>query len=160
MRYHKSKWKASAKDTWSVERTLNKIILAHLAKLYECLSNSKCAGVPMHYVELQGALDGLTDTWEADVDRAHLLRMKDLEELIWVFGSNEPNISNYNFHIEMVCGDVKENGNTPVTFAITGVNGKDGESERNRYHEDMKAYDRRKKDGYKLFGQIYEFLDW
>lgn len=154
MRYSRGKWKASVKDTWSVETTLNKIILAHIEKLYECLSNSKCAGVPMHYVELQGLLDGLIDTWEGDVDKAHLLRMKDLEELIWVFGSKEPNISNYDFSYNWDDAEETEGGNFRLNMQCTN------EDESNRYTEDMRAYDSRKKAGYKLFAQCYEFLEW
>lgn len=157
MRYAKGKWIASSKDTWYVGTTLNKIIYAYLTKLYDGLSQSKCHGVPMRYVNQQAIIDGLDNSYDADVDKADLLRRKDLEELLWVFGTEEPDISDYDFSIEWVDGEPKENGNVPVTFVTTGIN---GEAEKERYHNDLTNYHERKEKGYKLFGEIYSTLDW
>jgi len=157
MRYTKGKWIASRKDTYCIDTTLNKIIYAHISKLYECLKESKYHGVPMHYVEMQAMLDGVENKYEGDVDKADQLRLKDLEELLWVFGTKEPDISDYDFQIEMISGERKENGNTPVTFKLLGEN---GESERERYRNDVEQYIKRKDAGYKLFGDIYQYLCW
>lgn len=157
MRYSKGKWIASERDTWYVGTTLNKIIHAYLTKLYDGLSKSECHGVPMRYVEQQAFIDGIENLCEGDVDKADLLRMKDLEELLWVFGTEEPDISDYDFHIEMIEGEPKESGNIPVTLVTTGVN---GEAEKERYQNDLMAYHERKDKGYILFGQIYKTLDW
>ena len=157
MRYSKGKWVASNRDTWSVDSTLNKIIYAYIKKLYDGLSKSECHGVPMVYVDRQAAIDGLEDGCEGDVSKADALRFKDLEELLWVFGTEEPDISDYDFHMEIVRGEPNERGNTPITILTTGVN---GEAEKERYHNDCVAYDKRKKKGYILFGEIYNTLDW
>lgn len=151
MRYTHGKWIASVKDTYSVDTTLNKIVYAHISKLYNCLKESECAGVPMHYVELQAALDGVEDKWEGDVDKAHLLRMKDLEELLWVFGTEEPDISDYDFDYPNWHTDT-ESGGMDLTCS--------NEVERDRYHTDCLAYEKRKQAGYVLFGQIYNYLSW
>jgi len=157
MRYSKGKWIASNRDTWSVDTTLNKIVYAYIKKLYDGLSKSDCHGVPMLYVKRQAEIDGLKCDWNGCPDKADLLRMKDLEELLWVFGTEEPDISDYDFHIEMISGETNERGSTPITFLTTGIN---GEAEKERYHNDCVAYDERKKKGYVLFGEIYHTLDW
>lgn len=158
MRYTKGKWVASNKDTWSVDATLNKIIHAYIQKLYNGLKGSKCHGVPMYYVNKQAVIEGLVDNaYEADVDAADLLRLKDLEELLWVFGTEEPDVLSYDFDIEMVRGEPNEKGNIPITFLTTGVN---GGAEKERYHKDCEAYTERKLKGYELFGKIYNTLDW
>lgn len=159
MRYSKGKYVFSNKEVYGVEVTLNKVILGYLQKLHDSLSKSTCHGVPMRYVEQQTKIDGL-DPYEADVDKADVLRMKDIEELIWVFSSEEPDILNYDFHIDIVDGEPTTMGTIPVTFVTTGLNGKDGEVEKERYHQDMLKYDKRKKEGYKLFGEIYNDLSW
>lgn len=153
MRYSKGKWVASNKDVWSVETTLNKIIMAHITKLYESLQKSSCHGVPMHYMDIQAKIEGV-DSYDADVDEADKIRIKDLEELIWVFGNNEPVMEDYDFSIEMVSGKPNEKGNTPVTFITKG------EDEKDRYWNDMNVYKERKDKGYKLFGEVYQYLDW
>ncbi len=160
MRYSKGKYIFSRKETFSVETTLNKVILGYLQKLHKCLSESKCHGVPMRYVERQAVIDGIENSYEADVDKADVLFMKDIEELIWVFGSEEPDITSYDFDIELVSGEKHENGTSSVSFLTTGLNGKDGEEEKERYHNDLDAYHKRKRQGYALFGEIYNDLSW
>lgn len=162
MRYSKGKYVFSSKEVYGVEVTLNKVILGYLQKLHDSLSKSSYHGVPMRYVEQQAKIDSV-DPYEADVDKADVLRMKDIEELIWVFSSEEPDISSYDFHIDMVDDEGREpvmEGTKPVRFVTTGLNGKDGEKEKERYHQDMLEYDKRKKEGYKLFGEIYNDLSW
>ena len=162
MRYSKGKYVFNNKEVYGVEVTLNKVILGYLQKLHDSLSKSACHGVPMRYVEQQAKIDGV-DAYEVDVDKADILRMKDIEELIWVFSAEEPDISSYDFHIDMVTDEGREpamKGTTPVKFVTTGLNGKDGEVEKERYHQDMLEYDKRKKEGYKLFGEIYNDLSW
>lgn len=163
MRYSKGKYVFSNKEVYGVEVTLNKVILGYLQKLHDSLSKSACHGVPMRYLEQQAKIDGIENAYEADVDKADVLYMKDIEELIWVFSSEEPDISTYDFHIDMVDDEGREpamEGTTPVKFVTTGLNGKDGEVEKERYHQDMLEYDKRKKEGYKLFGEIYNDLSW
>lgn len=155
MRYTKGKWVASNKDTWSVDATMNKIIHAYIQKLYDGLKGSECHGVPMYYINKQAIVEGLVDNvYEADVDAADLIRFKDLEELLWVFGTEDPAIRDYDFTIDMVSGEPNEKGNIPVTFNVVG------QEERDRYHQDCMDYSERKEKGYRLFGDIYSTLDW
>jgi len=154
MRYTKGKWVASRKDTYSVETTLNKIVLAHLIKLYECLKKNECHGIPMSYVEKQALIDG-TDPYSdnVDLDKADELRFNDLEELIWVFGDNEPKMEDYDFTYNWDFEPL-ENGASKCNIECTN------EAERNRYHEDIKDYVERRDKAYKLFGEVYDNLSW
>lgn len=153
MRFSKGKWIASNKDTWYVGTTLNRIIYAYIKKLHDGLSKSECHGVPMIYVERQAELEDLStgDYCNGDVDKADGLRMKDLEELLWVFGTEEPDISDYDFGYPNWLNDT-EDGSVDFTCS--------NDAERDRYHTDCVAYNERKEKGYILFGQIYSTLDW
>lgn len=158
MHRSKGKWNASYKDTWSIEQSLNPIILAYLEKLYTTLKASKHHGVPMYYVEKQALIDGISDPYSEDVDldKADELRFNDLEELIWVFGSEEPDILSYDFKIDFVEVDkeddiVKKHGKCFTTQVV-------GEQEYERYNKDIDFYWERKMKGYKLFGEIYHYL--
>lgn len=147
MRYSKGKYVFSNKEVYGVEVTLNKVILGYLEKLHDSLSKSACHGVPMRYLEQQAKIDGIENTYEADVDKADVLYMKDIEELIWVFSDNEPDISKYNFSYDF--------GND-IPGGLKCSNPEESE----RYSKDMNEYSERKLAGYKLFGEIYNDLSW
>lgn len=151
MRYSKGKWITSNRDTWYVGTTLNKIIYAYIKKLHDGLSKSECHGVPMHYVERQAEIDGIDYSYDGDVNKADALRIKDLEELLWVFGTEEPDISDYDFTYPNWLSKTESGG---MDFTCSN------EVERDRYHNDCVAYNERKQKGYILFGQIYSTLDW
>lgn len=147
VRYTKGEYKFQRKDTYWVGN-LSKVILAYLEQLHKQLSQAKSYGVPIRYCELQAEVEGKKWNWEADIDldAAHQIHLKELEELICIFNDkNEPNIDKYGF--DLVFGD--------DTIKCTN------QVERNRYHEDEKAWWERKQKGYKLFGEIYAHgLDW
>lgn len=147
VRHTKGKYKFQRKDTYWVGN-LSKVILAYLEQLYEQLSKAKTCGVPVRYCELQAAVEGKEWNWEAeiDLDAAHQIRLMELEELIYIFNDkNEPDISKYDFTHTFGEGNIK------CTNQV----------ERDRYHEDEKAWWERKQKGYKLFGEIYAHgLDW
>lgn len=147
MRYSKGKYVFNNKEVYGVEVTLNKVILGYLQKLHDSLSKSACHGVPMRYLEQQAKIDGLENIHEADVDKADILYMKDIEELIWVFSDKEPDISDYHFSYEF--------GND-VPGGLQCSNPEESE----RYSKDMNEYSERKLAGYKLFGEIYNDLSW
>lgn len=155
MRYHKGKWKAAAKDTYCVETTLDKIVLAHITKLYDLIKDRETVGIPMTYVEQQAALQGVDKySDDVDLDAAHQLRLRDLEELIWTYSDNEPVMEDYNFHIEMIPSKPKDNGNVPVEFKITNQEGRD------KYHAAQEVYWERKLKGYELAGKLWRELSW
>lgn len=156
MHKSKGKWKASAKDTWSVENSLSPIILSYLQKLYDELEKSKSHGVPLRYVEQQEKIQGIVDPClqEVDFDAADELRFKDLGELMWVFGSEEPIMEDYDFKIDIV--EAEEHGRFGKLYKTAITN----QEEYDRYTRDVDGYWERKLKGYKLFGEVYNDLQW
>ena len=156
MHKSKGKWRASAKDTWSVENSLSPVILAYLQRFYEELKKSKYHGVPMRYVEQQAKIQGIDDQYseEVDIDAADELRFKDLEELMWVFGSEEPPMEDYDFRLDLVEAEVHGEYGQLWKTEVTN------QGEYDRYTKDVDAYWKRKLDGYKLFGEVYNDLQW
>lgn len=153
----KGKYKWQRKATYSVDWSLSPVILAYLEKLYETIKDRECIGIPLYYCQKQAEVEGKVYDWEIeiDLDAAHQLRLRDLEELIHVFDSkNEPQIEDYDFKIDTIFGDVDEKNCRAIEFNITG------EEERDRYHNDIKVWEDRKKAGQELFGKIYQNLDW
>lgn len=153
MRKVKGKWVASNKDVMWTGNSLSPIILAHITKLYESIKDHDCVGVPMRYVEKQAWIQGV-DAYgeEVDVDAAHKMRLGDLEELMFVFNTdNEPDISDYDFHCEFV---PKEEGGLVGKIEVSNL------EESDRYTKDMREYQERVDNGYALFGQVYRELDW
>ena len=127
--------------------SLSPVILAYLEKLYDTIKDRECIGIPLYYCEKQAEVEGKVYDWEVeiDLDAAHQLRLRDLEELIYVFDSkNEPQIVDYDFTYSMGSG----------SFICSN------DSERDRYMEADKAWYERKKAGQELFGKIYQCLDW
>ncbi len=107
----------------------------------------------MRYVEKQAQIQGV-DAYgeEVDVDAAHKMRLGDLEELMFVFNTdNEPDISEYDFHCEFV---PNEEGGLVGKIYISNL------EESDRYTKDMRDYQERLEKGYALFGQVYGELDW
>jgi len=155
MRKHKGKWVVSVKDTYHLGE-IDGAVLAHIQKLYDTIKDRETIGIPMHYVTLQAELQGV-DKYadEVDLDAAHQLRLRDLEELIWTYTDNEPKIEDYDFHMDFVSGEKKE-GSSLIPCTITCTN----DAERDRYHEDEKAYWERKLKGYELAGKLWRELQW
>lgn len=154
----KGKYKWQHKATYSVDWSLSPVILAYLEKLYETIKDRETIGIPIYYCDKQAKIGGFEQyDWgtEIDLDAAHQLRLRDLEELIYVFNpKNEPRIEDYDFKIDMKFGETDEKGCTACEFEVTG------EEERNRYHKDSSEWHDRKQKGQELFGQIYSTLDW
>ena len=155
MRKHKGKWIVNVKDTYHT-REIDSAVLAYIQKLYDTIKDRKSVGIPMMYVEKQAVIQGLEDKYSdsVDLDAAHQLRLRDLEELIWVFTDNEPKIQDYDFEINFIGGDPDERGIIPCTVEVIN------QEERNRYHEDENAYWERKLKGYELAGKLWNELQW
>jgi len=156
MRKHKGKWIVNVKDTYHLGE-IDSAVLAYIQKLYDTIKDRKSVGIPMAYVERQAIIQGLTDSYsdDVDLDAAHQLRLRDLEELIWVYTDNEPKIQDYDFHMDFVFGEKKE-GSMTVPCEIICTN----DAERDRYHEDEKVYWERKLKGYALAGKLWRELQW
>lgn len=155
MRKHKGKWIVNVKDTYHLGE-IDSAVLAHIQKLYDTIKDRETIGIPMTYVEKQAAIQGLEDKYsdDVDLDAAHQLRLRDLEELIWVFTDNEPKIQDYNFEINFISGEPNERGNIPCTVEVIN------QEERDRYHEDEKVYWERKLKGYELAGKLWREFQW
>ena len=135
--------------------TLDSIILAHLVELYKH-KDKDGFGVSMVYVDQQVKSQGV-DKYSDDVDlqAAHQLQVKTLEELICKCPDNEPKMEDYGFKIEMISGERDpETGCVPCTIEVIG------KEEHARYRADLTTYSERKEAGQKLFGSVYSTLSW
>lgn len=154
IRYTKGKFKWNRKATYGVDQSLGVVIYSYLVQLKNQLENANSYSVPMYYCEKQAEIQGLPreSAWgcydgeeSLDFDAAHQMRMKDLDELIWTFDPKSvPDISKYDFTFNF--GD----GN------ITCSN----EEARDQYHRDQQEWWKRKEAANKLFGEVYNTLDW
>ena len=153
----KGKYKWQTKATWCIEHSLNPVILAYLEKLYS-FKDKGLFGIPMSYIKKQAALQGIediiTDFDKVDEKAAFDLYIRDLEELIWTFSDNEPNILGYQFEYDWLKGDDVRGGLSSITLSCSN------QVERDRYNKDLDEWYSRKNAGYKLFGEIYTDLDW
>ncbi len=155
MRKHKGKWVVSLKDTYHLGE-LNSAVLAHIQKLYDTIKDKDTIGIPMYYCDKQAELQGVDHhSDDVDLDAAHQLRLRDLEELIWTYTDNEPKITDYDFHMNWVRGK-KEEGSVGIPVEITCTN----EEEHDRYTKDSDEYWERTIAGYELAGKIWRELQW
>jgi hypothetical protein len=140
MRKHKGSWIVNVKDTYHLGE-INSAVLAHIQKLYDTIKDRECIGIPMYYVDKQAELQGVDHDHrpdDVDLDAAHQLRLRDLEELLWTYTDNEPDIADYDFH-EITCTN---------------------DEERDRYTKDIDKYWERITAGYELAGKIWRELQW
>lgn len=150
----RGEWIVNVKDTYHLGE-IDSVMLAYIQKLYDTIKDREAIGIPMYYVSKQAAIQGVDDySDDVDLDAAHQLRLRDLEELIWTYTDNEPDIQDYDFHIEMISGEPLENGNIPVDFKVTNQEACD------KYDEDREAYWERKLKGYELAGKLWRKLQW
>jgi hypothetical protein len=149
----KGKWEFGYKDTYSLNTTLNPIILAGLQKFHDILEQrnktGKTIGVPNEYMKKE-------EEWITDSDVQDWL--DDLKKMMYAFdGSKGPDISKYNFHMNMIPvegGVAKEGMSVPYTIEPTDEEASD------RYHADCKAHEDKVKEGLKLFSDKYSDLWW
>ena len=152
----RGEWVVNVKDTYHLGE-IDSAVLAHIQKLYDTIKGRETIGIPITYVEKQAIIQGLDDNYsdDVDLDAAHQLRLRDLEELIWVFTDNEPKIQDYDFHMNFISGEPDEGSNL-IPCEVTCTN----DEERSRYHEDEKVYWERKLKGYELAGKLWRELQW
>lgn len=155
MRKHKGKWVVNVKDTYHMGE-INSAVLAYITKLYDTIKDRETIGIPMYYVAKQAEVQGLGDKYsdDVDLDAAHQLRLRDLEELIWTYTDNEPDIMAYDFEINFISGEPNEHGHIPCTVEVINQEGRD------KYHKDETDYWERKLKGYELAGKLWNELQW
>lgn len=154
MRKHKGKWIVNVKDTYHLGE-IDSAVLAHIQKLYDTIKDRETIGIPMYYCNKQAEIQGLDKYSDGvDLDAAHQLRLRDLEELIWTYTDNEPDILDYNFEINFISLEPNSRGTIPCTVEVVNQEGRD------KYHTDEKAYWERKLKGYELAGKLWRELQW
>lgn len=154
MRKHKGKWIVNVKDTYHIEE-INSAVLAHIQKLYDTIKDKEVVGIPMYYCDKQAELQGIDHhSDDIDLDAAHQLRLRDLEELIWTYTDNEPDIMSYDFEINFLEGSPTGRGTTTYETEVINQEGMD------KYRADEIAYWERTISGYALAGKIWRELQW
>ena len=152
IRKSKGKYVWKKKAIWCNEWSLSPVIHSYLTTLLKAVKEDENIGVPIYYCEKQAKIEGHDRyAWDSNIDleAAHQLRVKDLEELVWAFSKDsEPDIRNYKF----TYNDLKflQDG----TELIVCKN----EDERNRYWKDYEEYRERKQKALALFAEVYYTL--
>ena len=152
MRYSKGRWQASYKDTFSLDMTLSPIIYAGLQKFHDVLEQKnregKCLGVPNEYMKNEA-------DWVTDSDVQDWL--DDIKKMMYAFENKEPDISLYDFSLEMVPvpGGVAEEGcSVPYTIECDNL------EEKARYYADCEEHERLVRERLDLFSQKFKSLWW
>lgn len=152
MRFTKGKWKASYRDTYSLDYTLSPIIYAGLSQFHEVLEKRNkeggCLGVPSEY-----CANPDVDVTDQEVQNW----LDDIKKMMYAFENKEPDMKDYNFSLEMVPvpgGIAKEGCSVPYTIEC------DNEEEKARYYADLDSYEKRVQEGLDLFGSKFKSLWW
>ena len=152
MRYSKGRWIASYRDTYSLDTALSPIIYAGLSKFYEVLEKRNneggCLGVPSEYCANPDI--AVTDQEVQDW-------LDDIKKMMYAFENKEPDISDYNFSLDMVPvpgGVAKGNCSAPYTIECDNLEEKD------RYNADLSIHEQKVQEGLNLFSLRYKSLWW
>lgn len=153
IRKSKGKYVWKKKAIWSNEWSLSPVIHSYLTTLLKAVKEDENIGIPIHYCEKQAKIEGLECyDWDSkiDLEAAHQLRVKDLEEMVWAFSKDsEPDIRNYDFTYKGLFKDLDS-----LTLNLECTN----EDERNRYWKDCEEYRERKQKALDLFAKVYYTL--
>ena len=152
MIYKKGRWQASYKDTFSLDTTLSPIIYAGLSKFHDVLEQKnregKCLGVPNEYMKNEA-------DWVTDSDVQAWL--DDIKKMMYAFENKEPDISLYDFSLEMVPvpgGIARKGCSVPYTIECDNL------EEKARYYADCDEHERLVQEGLDLFSLRYGSLWW
>lgn len=155
IRKSKGKYVWKKKAIWCNEWSLSPIIHSYLTTLLKAVKEDKNIGIPIYYCEKQAKIEGLESyDWDSEIDleAAHQLRVKDLEEMVWAFSKeSEPDIRNYDFTYKGLFEDPDPDS---LTLNLECTN----EDERNRYRKDCEEYRERKQKALALFAEVYYTL--
>lgn len=152
IRKSKGKYVWKKKAIWCNEWSLSPVIHSYLTTLLKAVKEDENIGIPIYYCEKQAKIEGYDRyDWDSNInlEAAHHLRVKDLEEMAWAFSKDsEPDVRNYKF----TYNDLKflQDG----TELIVCKN----EDERNRYWKDYEEYRERKQKALDLFAEVYYTL--
>ena len=153
IRKSKGKYVWKKKAIWCNEWSLSPVIHSYLTTLLKAVKEDQNIGIPIYYCEKQAKIEGMDSyDWDSEIDleAAHQLRVKDLEEMVWAFSKDsEPDIRNYNFTYKGLFGDSDSHS---LNLECTN------EDERNRYWKDCEEYRERKQKALDLFAEVYYTL--
>lgn len=151
IRKSKGKYVWKKKAIWCNEWSLSPVIHSYLTTLLKAVKED--VGIPIYYCEKQAKIEGLECyDWDSEIDleAAHQLRVKDLEEMVWAFSKeSEPDIRNYDFTYKGLMDD-----SDSLTLNLECTN----EDERNPYWKDCEEYRERKQKALDLFAEVYYTL--
>ena len=157
IRKSKGKYVWKKKAIWCNEWSLSPIIHSYLTTLLKAVKEDENIGVPIYYCEKQAKIEGYDSyDWDSkiDLEAAHQLRVKDLEEMVWAFSKDsEPDIRNYDFTYKDLFKDLLGDSDS-LTLNLECTN----EDERNRYWKDCEDYRERKQKALDLFAEVYYTL--
>ena len=161
MQIKKGKVLFGFKDTFSVNNTLSKVILAGLLKYKEVI-NAKWgrkgipASISQELIE-QGKITYQKDFQLSDEDCDKCSDYFDhvLDEMIYAFEDNEPDIMLYDFKHTFVEDSVQH-----YPESTSGTYECSNEHESERYTSDMKAHNERCLEGRLLFAKFFDSLWW
>ena len=152
MRYSKGSWKASYRDTWSLDATLSPIIYAGLKRFHDVLEQKNreggCIGIPSEY-----CANPDVDVTDQEVQDW----LDDIKKMMYAFEDKEPDIRKYDFHMNMVPvegGVAKEGCSIPYTIECDNL------EEKARYYADCYEHERLVQEGLNLFSLRYSSLWW
>ena len=155
MRLVKGKWKASYKDTFSLDYTLNPIIHAALVKFYEQKDKTMFGTPSVIYYDLFGSDYRMTDVSKEDESKAQQYWYECIEKMIYAFDpKSEPSINDYDFSYSWYTEKTSDNGMKVKTITCSN------EEEKERYDNDCLEYERKAKEGRELFAKYYMNLWW
>lgn len=138
MRLTKGKWKASYKDTFSLDYTLAPIILAALQRFRD-QSDKTMFGTPQSIFDEYDLPNG--------AEEAHIIWEGAIDHMIYAFDvRNEPDIKGYDFSYNR---NLTQGG-----FGCTNT------KERDRYLADILEHNKIKQQGYNLFAKYLTDLWW
>ena len=139
----------SAKDTWDLDHSLSPVIHSALTKLREVILAEDFCKCPSDFFEETG-------DWDGDCDRGYVKWMEVLNEMIYAFGNNAPDIMAYNLEYFEEPEHGEETKEGYFQWAMSPVNPEAHE----RYTSDKAAHEKRKAKGLILFGTYYHTLWW
>ena len=153
IRKSKGKYVWKKKAIWCNEWSLSPVIHSYLTALLKAVKENENIGIPIYYCEKQAKIEGQDCyDWDSNInlEAAHQLRVKDLEEMVWAFSKDsEPDIRNYDFSYKELFED---SGSLTLNLECTN------EDERNRYWKDCEEYRERKQKALDLFAEAYYTL--
>ena len=161
MQFKKGKILFGFKDTWHMDEQLSKVILAGVSKYKEVINEEggHRKGVPASissHLHSEGVITYGDDYHlsEEDYEKCEGYFDYVIDEIIYAFGNNEPDIMDYDFEYNRVTEQPDELGMIPFTLECTN------QSESDRYSKDKLAHNKRCLEGRKLFAEHFHALWW